>query len=264
MRSTGNPYDNLKVDPCADHAAIRSAFRKQARSCHPDKIRNAASCDTNQFSDSSAFLELCEALECLLDDGRRQALDAQLCAAREREKQQSELDARTREFRARLEEREANAVQSAAEESEYENHLRELRREAAVLLEDSRNDIVAALSGLHLGESKCEPIIKAKWAKSGGDSVLYTEDLLGKMFSKYGEVAHIVTRSRRALIEFKDLAAAKMAFNYECGLPASPLKLSALFSDTDSRYITVQCARTGRSLLDFEAVIIDKLMQHRS
>ena len=258
--TTANPYDLLKVDSIADDAAIRSAYRRQARGCHPDKKRAT----DGQQADSRAFVELCEALECLLDEGRRRGLDAQLCAAKAREEKLSKLDASRRRFKSTLEETEKRVVKDAASNCDVEARLTQLRREAADLLAASQDDLAAAFSNLGL-KDKSDPLIKVKWGKTESCDAAYTAESLGRIFGKYGEVAHVVMmrpNGRRALIEFRELAAAKIAFNCESGMSTNPLELTALFSDTVSRYITVQCARTNKSLIDYEDVIIEKLLKH--
>jgi DnaJ family protein C protein 17 len=255
MANVKNPYDVLKIEQNASDAAIRTAFRKQALTCHPDKMAGDA------VADSQAFLQLCAAMECLLDGDQRRGLDEQLNAAKLRTEKNAKLDARRRNLKTRLEERERESRANAAANSEEQDLICRLRREAEALLASKNHDddLSAAFKSLGIRE-KSEPILKVKWDKAAEN--MYSAETLSVIFGKYGEVANVVMsrkHGRSALVEFKEIGAARIAFNCESGLAGYPLVLKALFSDTASRYITVQCARTNRSLLDFEDVILAKL-----
>jgi DnaJ family protein C protein 17 len=261
MAAVKNPYDVLKVEQNASDAAIRTAFRKQALSCHPDKMAGGA------VSDSQAFLQLCAAMECLLDGDQRRGLDEQLNAAKLRTEKNAKLDARRRNLKTRLEERERDSRTNAAADSEEQDLLIcRLRREAEDLLASTNPDDELSVAFKSLGiREKSEPIVKVKWDKAAEN--MYSAESLAVIFGKYGEVANVVIsrkHGRSALVEFRELGPARIAFNCESGLTGYPLVLKALFSDTASRYITVQCARTNRSLLDFEDVILAKLLKKSS
>jgi len=256
MTAAQNPYDILKVDKSASNAAIRTAFRKQALICHPDKAVVGGP------ADSQAFLQLCQAIECLLDGDQRRGLDQQLNAAQVRRDKNTKLDVQCVLLKTKLEERERESEENAAAVFE-EDRISRLRREAEdLLIEDRRDDdLSAAFRTLGIKE-RSDPIVKVKWGKTAENP--YTAVTLSVIFGKYGEVVNVVSskHGRSALVEFRELGPARIAFNCESGLRTHPLELKALFSDTRSRYITVQCARTNRSLLDFEDEILAKLSKN--
>ena len=71
-----NFYTLFEVPPEADIALIRSAFRKKAKSCHPDLFQQVPA-DERQ-SRQKEFVRLTQAYEILADPGKRKLFDKQL------------------------------------------------------------------------------------------------------------------------------------------------------------------------------------------
>ena len=71
-----NYYTLLEVPPAADIALIRSAFRKKAKSCHPDLFQQVP--EKERQSRQKEFVRLTQAYEILADPGKRQLFDRQL------------------------------------------------------------------------------------------------------------------------------------------------------------------------------------------
>ena len=82
-------------------------------------------------------------------------------------------------------------MKDAASNCDVEARLTQLRREAADLLAASQDDLAAAFSNLGL-KDKSDPLIKVKWGKTESCDAAYTAESLGRIFGKYGEVAHVV------------------------------------------------------------------------
>jgi len=71
-----NYYTLFEVPPAADIALIRSAFRKKAKSCHPDLFQQVP--EKERQSRQKEFVRLTQAYEILADPGKRQLFDRQL------------------------------------------------------------------------------------------------------------------------------------------------------------------------------------------
>ena len=71
-----NYYTLFEVPPAADIALIRSAFRKKAKSCHPDLFQQVPA--EERQSRQKEFVRLTQAYEILADPGKRQLFDRQL------------------------------------------------------------------------------------------------------------------------------------------------------------------------------------------
>ena len=112
-----------------------------------------------------------------------------------------------------------------------------LRREGTQLLEQEQEDVLTKLENLFIStKEKVEPILKVKWSK---EKKAYSSADLREVFFKYGALANIVMDKRKptALVEFKDIESARMAFNIEKGLEENPLTLKALFDKTSSKEV---------------------------
>ena len=71
-----NYYTLFEVPPAADIALIRSAFRKKAKSCHPDMLQQVPA--EERQSRQKEFVRLTQAYEILADPEKRQLFDRQL------------------------------------------------------------------------------------------------------------------------------------------------------------------------------------------
>ena len=71
-----NYYTLFEVPPAADIALIRSAFRKKAKSCHPDLFQQVPA--EERQNRQKEFVRLTQAYEILADPGKRQLFDRQL------------------------------------------------------------------------------------------------------------------------------------------------------------------------------------------
>ena len=241
-----NLYKLLNVDQHASESSIRSAYRKQAKNCHPDKSGDPSSVDQ--------FHLLSEALEVLTIKDKRLEYDEFLKSQQEKEKavqkKGEELvkqNVRTSKLKEQLREREQNARFSVHQEKYQEEVIRSYRNETRKLIEEEQDLLIEKLNNLILPkekEAEEKPIIKIKWSKEGSQ---YTEVLLRGIFDKYGEVEHVVLKKRSALVEFKHLESAILAAKAEIGQEDSPLVLKPFFPKHFlSKYIFVkyECAKS--------------------
>ena len=229
--NTVDPYGLLQVSQDASQQEIRSSYRKLARNCHPDKSSDPASV--------FVFHQLTEALNCLVTPELREKYDQELHRKQEKIRRDIKLDSKEQKLRRDLEERE---IRSAKEENEKKKHdeiLEYLRNEACQLLEEEHDNIVRKLSSLGIKESTTEEqaLIKVKWDNK---CLQYSKESLLKIFTKYGEVENVVVKKTSALIEFKCLESACIAFKAEQGFEENPLTLKPFFSRrTGLKYIFV-------------------------
>ena len=241
-----NFYKLLNVDQHASESSIRSAYRKQAKNCHPDKSGDPSSVDQ--------FHLLSEALEVLTIKDKRLEYDELLKCQQEKEKavqkRGEELvkqNVRTSKLKEQLREREENGKISVHQEKYQDEVIRSYRNETRKLIEEEQDLLIEKLNNLILPKEKEveeKPIIKLKWSKEGSQ---YTEPFLRKIFGKYGEVENIVLKKRSALVEFKHLESAILAAKAEIGLEDSPLVLKPFFPKHFlSKYIFVkyECAKS--------------------
>ena len=261
-----NLYKLLNVDQQASESSIRSAYRKEAKNCHPDKSGDPSSVDQ--------FHLLTDALEVLTIKEQREEYDEFLKSQKEKEKveqrRKEELlrqDLKTRTLREQLRKREQDAEFSVNEEKCQEEVIQSYRNESRRLLDEEQDLLIEKFNNLFSPTVKKEeekPIIKVKWSKDG---IHYTEPLLRTIFHKYGDVENVVVKKRSALIEFKHLESAILAANAERGLEGSPLALNLFFPKQYlSKYIFVkyECAKSWpkdlcEALNETETIIFGKI-----
>ncbi|XP_076351637.1 dnaJ homolog subfamily C member 17 isoform X2 [Tachypleus tridentatus] len=258
---------------------IRSAYRKKALSCHPDK-------NPNNPEAAKLFQQLSKALEILTDGPARAAYDKVLKAKKAQELRNAELDSKRRKLKKDLETRE-----KAAKEEELRNvdptktlqeEIERLRKEGSKLLEEEqellREHIQKKEAVFSEEEEEKKKRLKIKWKAEKADPLNggYTSEFLHKVFSKYGEVSCLIISSKKkgsGLVEFVSSAAAQMAYEYESGLSSNPIQLSWVPDDRGSNKKFQQESRVSpkdpktvkaESVLtskDYESIVLMKLRQ---
>lgn len=94
--------------------------------------------------------------------------------------------------------------------------------------------------------------LRIKWKSKPEETKIneeYTQDVLNKIFSKYGSITVLVVSAKKpgsALLEFQHTDSARRAKLYEVGFPGNPFKLSYLNPDTERNE-----ARNQTSCSDF-------------
>ena len=202
----------------------------------------------------------------LLLGNRRRAERARNREARKTE----EMEERRRQMKETLEKMERMHCGGEGNRDSEREVVEELRREGEQLLEKEQEDVLTKLENLFIStKENVDPILKVKWSK---EKKGYTSADLREVFFKYGSLTNIVLDKRKptALVEFKDIESARMAFNIEKGLEENPLTLKALFDKTDSKEVFPKYQFEGASadpvkyLDQMEAIIVAKLAKDPS
>lgn len=121
-----NPYRTLGVAENASASDIKSAFRAQAKACHPDH-------NPGDKAKEEQFKELVKAYELLTDEKRRMAFDSEVRIAREAEARRQAAEraqqAQAEQFREAVRKaHEAQARQKAANDQALREAFERLRR----------------------------------------------------------------------------------------------------------------------------------------
>ena len=222
-----------------------------------------------------AFHRLGDALAVLEDAETRREYDLLLAKRRRAERARNrearkmeEMEERRRQMKETLEKMEKMHFGGKSNKQSESAVVERLRREGAQLLEQEQEDVLTKLENLFIStKEKVDPILKVKWSK---EKKAYTSADLTEVFFKYGALANIVMDKRKpaALVEFKDIESARMAFNIEKGLEENPLTIKALFDKTDSKEVFPKYMFEGASanpveyLDQMEAIIVSKLAKN--
>ncbi|UYV68889.1 DNAJC17 [Cordylochernes scorpioides] len=224
-----NIYEFLSIEETATNAEIKSAYRKQALKCHPDK-------NPDNPKAAKLFLQLTKAFEILSDEEARKAYDSVLQGRKLAALRHQELDSKRRKLKDDLERREQEAINIKVDEvkqqKQLEKELERLKKEGKKLIEEEQERLRQKAQEIY---EKCSevkyPKIRAKWnidKNDDNDNGGYTQNILEQIFEKYGNVTYIIIPSKRkgsALIEFNNDFSAINAFETEKGLSNNPLSL---------------------------------------
>ncbi|XP_056634929.1 dnaJ homolog subfamily C member 17 [Diorhabda sublineata] len=253
-------YEILNVDVNSPTSEIKKAYRKQALQCHPDKNPD----DPNAVK---KFHELSKILEILTDVSARAAYDRVLKARKEAALRHKELDSKRRKLKEDLEYREKlTSVNRKTADELLKEEIERLRKEGSRQVQEEIEIVKQQLkkeqnlNAEYWDGSKHR--IKLKWTASKNDKTNggYTQEMLNKFLSKYGDIQVLVMSPKKAgsaLVEFKDRNAAEMAVNLEVGLPQNPLKLEWLNGPPHKTPAKSSLAKDS----DFESYTLTKLRQ---
>lgn len=221
-------YEMLDIPPSSSPGDIKKAYRKKALQCHPDK-------NPDDPEAARKFHQLSKILEILTDEAAKTAYDKVLKGRKEAAIRHQELDGKRRKLKEELEERESRAAKGPqkSEAEKLHEEIERLRKEGSRQVQE---EIEKVLKEVNSEKNKFETEwdssnnrIKIKWQadkkdpKNGG----YTQEMLHRFLSKYGEIQALVMSPKKtgsALVEFKDQKAAEMALDLELGLAENPLK----------------------------------------
>ncbi|XP_062561069.1 dnaJ homolog subfamily C member 17 [Armigeres subalbatus] len=266
-------YGLLGIEIGATEAEVRKAYRKKALQCHPDK-------NPDNPKAAELFQELSKALEILIDSSARSAYDKLLNAKKAAQLRTQQLDSKRQKLKEDLEERERKARETAkgvfkvqkTPEELFQEEFERLRKEGSKLLEEEQEFMRQQLreektlqDKSHSSWDPSKHRIKIKWkaGKEDPDNGGYTQEILTKFLSKYGDINVLVMSPKKngsALVEFKTQNAAEMAVNYEQGRLDNPCSLEWIGDAPKNKN-----SRTGGSSTiterDFESLVLRQLRQ---
>lgn len=248
---TTDLYGLLGVEPTASISEIKTAYRKKALTCHPDK-------NPDNPRAIELFQELSKVLETLSDTKARAAYDQAIAARKQAKERVRQFDAKRKKFKEDLEAREEAYKKSfnptpeaRSDENIKINTEKEIRRlkewykqveqemlfTKKLLLEKLYSSLNVSMS--NVGDFR----IKIRWKVKDGDQTNggYNYNNLHQIFSKYGDLTAVVissTKKGSALVEFGDKSAAETALLIEIGLANNPLTLRGLWDTENSNSAT--------------------------
>ncbi|KAI5718137.1 hypothetical protein M8J77_016852 [Diaphorina citri] len=254
-------YGLLELTIDCSEQDIRSAYRKKALKCHPDK-------NPDDKKAIETFHLLSKAIEVLLDKSARAAYDSVIRRKEEVKIRNSKLDATRKKFKEDLERREKEAENerykgykvNKSEEEILQQEIDRLRKEGSIRLQEEIKLMTEELNAAkELSElnAKLNPEnyrLRIRWKSSSTDTDDYTRESLTKIFSKYGKINILVISPKKqgsALLEFEHADSARRAKLYELGLPNCPLTLNYLNPDVEREESRKQPKNPVFSNIDF-------------
>ncbi|XP_035895241.1 dnaJ homolog subfamily C member 17 [Anopheles stephensi] len=273
-------YGLLEVDIAATEQEIRKAYRKKALQCHPDK-------NPDNPKAAQLFQELSKALEILMDVSARSAYDRLLNAKKAAQLRTKQLDSKRQKLKADLEERERQAKEAAkggyktasnkTPEELFQEEFERLRKEGSKLIQEEQELMRRQLQEeLRMMQTASTPSwdssqhrIKIRWKAEKSDTTNggYTEEMLRKFLTKYGDLIALVMSPRKngsALVEFRTKDAAEMAMTYEKGRLDNPCTLEWVGeAPATGKSKTVPGGGAGSTVTerDYESLVLRQLRQ---
>lgn len=259
-------YELLQVEIGADEKEIKSAYRKKALTCHPDK-------NPDNPRAAELFQQLSRALEVLTDPAARSAYDAVLKARQAAKIRHQGLDAKRRKLREELEAREAGPNQEAGTaQQRLKQEVERLRREGSRQLAEQRELLQRQMQQQRaqhedrLRQQAGLTRLKVRWKQQQPGARGYTEDSLRQRLSQYGTISCLVVRNGSALVEFEEPSAARLASQLEQGSPDEGPLTVRLLGDTEPTQPPPPPppSRTVTDDDDYESLVLRKLQQAAS
>ncbi|KAL4141922.1 hypothetical protein QTP88_004469 [Uroleucon formosanum] len=216
-------YGILEIQQSATEKEIKTAYRKKALQCHPDK-------NPDNPKAAQLFLQLSKILTILTDTAARLAYDKLVNAKIAAKLREKEYDSKRKKLIDDLAKRENEALanQNNTVQRNFEKELERLRKESSSLLAKERARVNELLRQQETEKEKIGSFkLKVKWKENG----VYNKDSLTSLFSKYGDVITVVVLENKkcvALVEYKSKTSAINAKNLEVGYSNCPLIVSFL------------------------------------
>ncbi|XP_018325701.1 dnaJ homolog subfamily C member 17 [Agrilus planipennis] len=260
-------YEILEIEPSSTATDIKKAYRKKALQCHPDK-------NPENPNAAKQFHQLTKVLEILTDESARKAYDKVLRGKKEAAQRHKELDNKRRKLKEDLEAREKFAATERTtgktEAQKLKEEIERLRKEGNKQVEEEMEYIMRKIREEKPKNTQIdrwnpsEHRIKIKWkaTKNDPDNGGYTQEILSKFLSKYGDLSALIMSSKKkgsALVEFTTQRAAEMAVQLEKGLSTNPLELRWLNEPRETINHRVYSSTIKPS--DYESVVLTKLRQ---
>ncbi|KAF7996340.1 hypothetical protein HCN44_001972 [Aphidius gifuensis] len=259
-------YDLIGVAPTASLDEIKSAYRKKALSCHPDK--NPDNPKANEI-----FIQLSEALKVLTDEKAKDAYDKVLKAKHQAKIRTSQLDEKRKKFKEDLDAREEEYNRSKnrggkTDQQKLKEEIDRLQKEGSRLVEEEkeaiRRQIYEQLNAKNVKQTtpgECKIKIKWKPSKDDPENGGYSYNKLYVILSKYGDIEALVISPNkcRALVEFKESSAAELAVQCEIGLAENPLKLEGLWKKKESSKPPTPATLSATLHADYENTVLQNM-----
>uniref|UniRef100_A0A1B6DJR7 DnaJ homolog subfamily C member 17 n=1 Tax=Clastoptera arizonana TaxID=38151 RepID=A0A1B6DJR7_9HEMI len=237
-------YGLLDILQDATVKEVKTAYRRKALSCHPDK-------NPDNPKAAELFHQLTGALEILLDESARAAYDKVINAKKAAALRNQALDSRRKKLKEDLEARERQAQEEASgfkkntkiAEEKLQAEIERLRKEGSKELEEEveyvRQKILKKRTQTSVPSSPLYTL-QVKWESTKTDETNggYNDENLNKIFSKYGDILALVVSSKKkgsAMLEFKMTSSAVKAYQLEKGFPSNPLRLYWLSGEPISK-----------------------------
>lgn len=263
-----NLYELLQIAVGADEKEIKSAYRKKALTCHPDK-------NPDNPRAAELFQQLSRALEVLTDPAARSAYDAVLKAREAAKIRHQGLDAKRRKLKEELEAREGpgqEAAAAATAQQRLKKEVERLRREGSRQLAEERELLQRQMAKQQAQQTQPREQqqadltrVKVRWKQQPGLRG-YTETSLRQRLSQYGAICCLVFRNGSALVEFERPTAARLASQLEQGSPDEGPLTVRMLGDARGGESTPpapapQPTLTPRDDDDYEDLVLRKLQQ---
>lgn len=264
-------YGLLEVSPDASVQEIKTAYRKKALKCHPDKNPDNAEA-------VKLFHQLSEALKVLSDESAKAAYDRVLRAKKETEFRNRQLDAKRLKLKEELEARERafqtsgrSSVSQKSPEEQLKAEVERLRKQGSQQLAEEQERIRQELAK-EKEQSAAKTFsgrLKVSWKVDPDGEDCYTKEKLYAILQKYGNINALLISSKRkgsAIVEYANKKDADLAYAVEKGLHSCPLTLSWIKDDQPSEAVETPkqqpaAATVVTSMADFEARVLQSMRE---
>lgn len=251
-------YELLEIQPESTNNEVKTAYRKKALKCHPDK-------NPDNPDAAKEFHQLTQILAILTDVVARTAYDKVLKGKKEAAIRHQQLDSKRRKLKEDLEARERGS-KAKRESDKLKEEIERLRKEGFRLVEEEAEYLRKNLfnESNKSETSSDQHRLKLKWKahKSDATNGGYSEEVLTKFLSKYGSISALVLSRKKgsALVEYSTMRSAQMCINIESGLASNPLEISWINPPPGQGFASKSQSSTIKPS-DFESVVLTKLRQ---
>ncbi|KII69314.1 DnaJ subfamily C member 17 [Thelohanellus kitauei] len=241
-------YAVVGVEIGASESEINRAYRQMALKLHPDKNQD----DPNAVKN---FQLLQTSYSILTDEKAKKAFDALYKAKIEAQKRLAKLNEKHLIMREKMHQQKSENDLYNDLMNDYQKEVERLRKQSAILVE---REIEKKKAQSVSNQSASKTRLKVTWKCSCHPCIL-TQDVLKRMFEKYGEIQNIVLslKSKKlAIIEFKD-DKSRNAIACEKGLSTHKFLLTLIQSPEQEEQKPIKKERD--TLDDLEERIFSKI-----
>lgn len=216
-----NYYEVLGITRDCNNSQITRAYRKRALECHPDK---------NPDNPKAAidFQNITIALEVLLNENSRKALNQYLDAKFLIEEKNKKLDGERRKFKDDLEYRESVAAKNKQED--LANEITKLRAAGSNLVKEQQRIVEEFLKKNMKFDDELDmsDSVIVKWTND-----FYDKTMIESMFTRYGKIIGIHMKKNCAVVEFSDKESAIQSSLLENGIKGHEMTVSIVKKNSE-------------------------------